>query len=198
MKSINKALAAGIAMIFATAAAFYFQAEYGNFTAPFFAALVVGYMFKDRIKEIGRRLFLEQLHTWLYDRRIAIYTQDGHHSLGVLREKVSFIKEADLPRRIREARDCDRLVQVDNDGFGENIICYTKDIVLHAESIRKIFGKTAKITGLNDIIRYDIRSLLTKMDDPVYTRLMLKEDALQPVSVHKVYHVNLVTKYASI
>lgn len=197
LEHMAQALAAGIAMIFATAAAFYFQAEYGNFTAPFFAALVVGYMFKDRIKEVGRRLFLEQLHTYLYDRRIAIYTQDGHHKLGVLREKVSFIHEGDLPRRIREARNSDQLVQVDNESSGENVICYTKDIVLHAKSIREIFGETAKITGLNDIIRYDIRSLLTKMDDPIHSRLMLKEGKLQPVSVHKVYHVNLVTKYAS-
>ena len=184
-------------MIFATAAAFYAQMRYGNLTAPFFAALVVGYMFKDRIKEAGRNLFLQQLHKYLYDRRIRIYTQDGKHHLGMLREKVTFIQEADLPRRVREARNYDQMVKVDNDGLGENIICYTKDITLYSDTIRQVFGDTFHITGINDIIRYDIRTLLPKMDDPVQTRFMLKDEELHSVPVHKVYHVNLISKYAT-
>src|SRR5688572_13350242 len=76
------ALAAGIAMVFATVVAFYFQRQYGNFTFPFFIALVVGYMFKDRIKELGRAFFTNYLQNALYDRRIVIRTQDGKHKLG--------------------------------------------------------------------------------------------------------------------
>ena len=197
LEHVAQALAAGIAMIFATAAAFFFQMRYGNFTAPFFAALVVGYMFKDRIKEIVRTLFVRQLQNFLHDRRIAIYTQDGARQLGVMREKVSFIHEDDLPRRIREARDCDMMGRVDNHGLSESIICYTKDIVLYADTIREVFGTAAQITGLNDIIRYDIRSLLPKMDDPIQKRFMLKDGDLQAVDTHKVYHINLVSKYAS-
>jgi len=110
LEHIAQAIAAGIAMIFATATAFYFQWRFGNFTLPFFVALVVGYMFKDRIKEIGRGLFINQLHNFIYDRRIAIHTQDNNpanknRKIGVLREKVSFIHEDDLPRRILEARN---------------------------------------------------------------------------------------------
>lgn len=194
---IAQAIAAGIAMIFATAIAFYFQARYGNFTTSFFAALVVGYMFKDRIKEIGRNYFANQLHNLLHDRRIAIYTQDEKHRIGLLREKVSVIQEEDLPRRIAEARNCDRFAQLDNNGFGETVIRYTKDIVLYADAIRRARGDSSPVTGINDIIRYDVRSLLSKMDDPIQTRLMLSEDQLITVPTHKVYHVNLISKYAS-
>lgn len=192
-----QAIAAGIAMVFATATAFYFQWHYGNFTAPFFAALVVGYMFKDRIKELGRNLFVNQLHAILYDRRIAIYTQDEKQRLGFLREKVSHLQEDDLPRRIREARNCDRFVQVENYGVGETIIRYTKDIVLYSDAIRSgTDHASSQVSGINDIIRYDIRSLLSKMDDPVHDRLMLSGDKLITVPTHKVYHVNLISKYA--
>lgn len=176
-------------MIFATAIAFYFQWCFGNFTTPFFTALVIGYMFKDRIKEIGRGLFVNQLHSFLYDQRIVIYTQNKQHRLGLLREKVSFIQEDDLPRRIREARNCDRFVQVENDGRDENIIHYTKDIILYADPIRKSVGDISQVTGINDIIRYDVRFLLSKMDDPIQKRLMLQDNQLVTVSTHKVYHI---------
>lgn len=197
LEHIVMALAAGVSMLFATATAFYFQYHYGNFTMPFFAALVVGYMFKDRIKEIGRSLFLQQLHERLYDRRIGIYTQDRKHHLGVLREKVTFLSDANLPRRIREARNSDQLSQIENEGLGETVICYTKQIVLYSDTIRQIFGSTFHITGINDIIRFDTRRLLTKMDDPVQRRFVLVDGKLQAVPVHKVYHVNLISKYAT-
>ena len=48
------AIAAGLAMLFATGVAFISQRRYGNLTLPFFVALVISYMFKDRIKEILR------------------------------------------------------------------------------------------------------------------------------------------------
>ncbi|MBI3959775.1 MAG: hypothetical protein HY328_13275, partial [Chloroflexi bacterium] len=64
------AIAAGVSMVFATVIAFYFQARFGIFTFPVFAALVVGYMFKDRIKEVGRLLSVRLLRNVLYDRRI--------------------------------------------------------------------------------------------------------------------------------
>jgi len=50
-------LAAGVAMMFATAVAFVSQQKYGNFTMAFFVALVISYMFKDRIKELARLYF---------------------------------------------------------------------------------------------------------------------------------------------
>jgi len=197
LEHFAQAIAAGIAMIFATTIAFYFQWRFGNFTFPFFVALVVGYMFKDRVKEIGRGLFMNTLHNFIYDRRIAIYTQDKKHQIGILREKVSFISEDELPRRIHEARDYDTFVQIENDRAGETIIRYTKDIVLFADAIREIMGAATQITSINDIIRYDIRSFLSKMDDPIQDRLMLKDDELITVPTHKVYHINLISKYAA-
>ncbi|HXW01516.1 MAG TPA: hypothetical protein VEC93_24105, partial [Anaerolineae bacterium] len=91
LEHILFAIAAGLSMVFATVVAFYFQERYGQLTFPFFMALVVGYMFKDRIKEGGRHLFSQYLQSNLYDRRTIIRTQDGKHKLGILREKVSFV-----------------------------------------------------------------------------------------------------------
>jgi len=189
------ALAAGISMIFATITAFYFQRSYGNFTFPVFVALVVGYMFKDRIKELGRQLLAHRLHERLYDRRINITTLDNKHKLGLLREKVNFVHEDDLPRPVKKARNKDTLIDLDNDGQGETIICYTKDIFLRARAFRGAFVGWPKINGLNDIMRYDVRAFLKRMDEPVQKRWYLKDRQLKTISCHKVYHLNFVSRY---
>ena len=54
-------LAAGLSMVFATVVSFSFQQTYGNFTMPLFIALVVSYMFKDRIKDLMHYWFANKL-----------------------------------------------------------------------------------------------------------------------------------------
>lgn len=198
MEQILMAIAAGISMIFATIVAFYFQSVYGNFTFPVFVALVIGYMFKDRIKEGGRAILANRLHAFLYDRRINIKTLDGKYALATLREKMSFIQENDLPQPVRTARHKDPFADLDNEGMGETIICHTKDIVLDGDLFPKAFKGLPKVSGLNDIIRYNIQPFLQKMADPVEDQFLLEAGELKTVHTHKVYHVNIVSRYKSI
>lgn len=197
MEQMLLALAAGISMFFATAVAFYFQSVYGSFTFPAFVALVVGYMFKDRIKQFGQTLFAGKLHSNLFDRRIYIKTLDGKYKLATLREKITFMKESEISHEVRVARQKDPFADLDNDQKGETIICHTKDIVLNADLFRKAFTGLPKISGLNDIIRYDIYRYLRKMDDPVEENLLLREGRLEVVHAQKVYHINVVSQYSS-
>lgn len=192
------AIAAGLSMTFATIVAFYFQYRYGQLTFPFFIALVVGYMFKDRIKELGRQLFAHYLQHLLYDRRTIIRTQNGRHKLGILREKVSFVAEKDIPPSILQARSRDQFTELDNDGQGEYIICYAKNIVLFTAAFKEAHVDVPEITGINDIMRYDVRAYLRKMDEPVQSRSYLEAGQLKTVSCHKVYHLNFISRYRSI
>jgi predicted Zn-ribbon and HTH transcriptional regulator len=198
MEQVLMAIAAGVSMIFATIIAFYFQQIYGNFTFPVFVALVIGYMFKDRIKEMGRALLANKLQTILYDRRINIKTLDGKYRLAVLREKMSFIRENNLPQSVRTARHKDPFADLDNEGMGETIICHTKDIVLDGKLFPKAFKGFPKVSGLNDIIRYNIQPYLRKMADPVEDQPLLENGQLKNVRTHKVYHINIVSRYKSI
>ena len=198
LEQILMALAAGISMVFATFVAFYFQSTYGNFTFPFFVALVVGYMFKDRIKETGRAILAGTLHSRLYDRKINIRTLDGKYKLAVLREKINFLNERELTERVRSARKKDPFADLDNDRQGETIIRHTKDIVLNADLFPKAFDSMPKISGLNDIIRYDIHPFLRKMADPVREHPLLENGQIKVVHTNKVYHINYVSHYKSI
>ena len=190
--------AAGLAMIFATAVAFYFQFRFGNFTLPFFIALVIGYMFKDRIKEISRIVFAKRLENYLFDRRITIRTQDGAHRLGVLREKVRFIQEREVPLSVLRARNRDEITEISNEGRGENIICYTKEIELQIKDAEKVLRGFPEITGINDILRFDVRHFLKKMAEPMQERFIIREGELVSLLCHKVYHVNLVSRYKTV
>lgn len=198
IEQLLMALAAGFSMVFATIVAFYFQSVYGSFTFPAFVALIVGYMFKDRIKEAGRALLAGKLHANLFDRRIKINTLDGKYQLAILREKLTFLKESDLSQEVRTARQKDPFTDLDNDRQGETIICHTKDIVLNGDLFRKAFAGLPKTSGLNDIIRYDIYPYLRKMDDPIEDQLLLCDGELRTVQAHKVYHVNIVSQYTSL
>lgn len=198
MEHILFSIAAGVSMIFATVVAFYFQYIYGVFTFPVFIALVVGYMFKDRIKEIGRGMLSSYLHNILNDRRIVLKTQDGKHKLGILKEKVSFISEKDVPRLVLKARNRDNITDLSNEGQTEHIICYSKEIVLFTNAFKQVFSDAPEISGINDILRYDIRAYLRKMDEPVQLKSYLEGDQLKTVTCHKIYRLNIVSRYRSI
>ncbi|MEZ4656959.1 MAG: hypothetical protein R2911_05255 [Caldilineaceae bacterium] len=188
------ALAAGISMIFATVIAFYAQRVYGNFTTPLFVALVVGYMFKDRIKELGRAFFARSLHNRLYDRRIVVKTLDGEHEIGYIREKVRFVSEQAAPPAVLKARNRQLLSDIANDGQGEQVICYAKEVVLFKDIFRKLYGESPPIRGLNDIMRYDVHQLLRKMANPpeqIHARWRRTQDGALPQGLSRQYCVGL-------
>ncbi|MCE7983572.1 MAG: hypothetical protein DYG89_20555 [Caldilinea sp. CFX5] len=189
------ALAAGISMFFATVVAFYFQSRYGAFTFPVFIALVVGYMFKDRIKELGRLLSLRLLQSRYYDRRIEIHTLQDNQRLGRMREKMVFLKAAELPPRIVEERNQGVMSIIENGAQGEQILCYTRDVALHTKAFARIYPDGPPITGVADILRLDVRPFLHKMDDPIEQRLGLDGDRLRTVKCAKVYYINVVSVY---
>src|SRR5690606_5189565 len=164
LEHILSAVAAGLSMVFATVIAFYFQYRYGQLTFPFFVALVIGYMFKDRIKELGRHFFAQHLRNWLYDRRILIKTRDGAHTLGFLREKVTLVSEDKTPAAILAQRNRNSITALDNEGQEEHVLCYNKEVVLRTGAFKRIYTGGPQITGVTDIMRLDMRPYLRKMD----------------------------------
>jgi hypothetical protein len=195
LEQILFAVAAGLSMVFATAVAFYFQAQYGQLTLPFFAALIIGYMFKDRIKETGRLFFAQHLSNWLYDRRILVKTLDGEETLGYLREKVTFLPEAAIPPAIMRQRNRNLITELDNEGQGEHVLCYTKEVVLRAHVFAQLYAGGPPLRGITDIMRLDVRPYLRKMDDPVARWFHLHAGKLQISQAAKVYYLNFVSAY---
>ena len=198
LEQILFALAAGVSMLFATIIAFYFQQRYGNFTFPFLLALVVGYMFKDRIKESMRGTSSRLLRNVVYQRRTQLTTLDGSAKLGYIRERVSFVAEEAVPVPVMTARNRNVMADLDNDGQGETVIRYEKVVVLHRRAFHEIYRNAPGISAVKDIMRFDIRAFLRKMDEPVQRWSYLNNGTVEDLRLPKVYFLNFVHRYETL
>ena len=103
MEQIYYSIAAGVAMIFATAVAWATQVRYGNITWPLFIVLVISYMLKDRIKELMRFYFAHKLGNKYYDKKAKI--QIGSKDVGIIKEGVDFISFGKTPQEVLKLRN---------------------------------------------------------------------------------------------
>ena len=193
-KEAAYAVAAGCAMIFATVIAFLFQKKYGDFTLPFFIALVVGYMFKDRLKDFMRNYIQNKFITRFYDIRTFIYDLKKRGRLGVCSEMFRFVRRKDVPAEILRIRNMDHITSMDNEANGENILTYKKVIRLYSKRIPK---KGYPVCGLSDIMRFNVAYLLKYMDDPVTDIYVLNDEDYQVIPGKRVYHVNIVLRFCA-
>ncbi|WP_372869922.1 hypothetical protein [Shewanella sp.] len=69
---------AALAMAFATGVAFATQKAFGNFSTPFFVSLVLSYIFKDRIKELGRNYLMQKFFSNCFQHHYRFYTNDNN------------------------------------------------------------------------------------------------------------------------
>lgn len=180
------AVAAGISMIIATLIAFYYQVKYGNFTVPFFISLVVGYMFKDRIKEVTRHFLVKKARRRLYDRRIIIRNPNNEY-VGQMREKLSYLKNGSVDSQIFTG------VRPELLKGNRQILKFSKMVYVDAGTAGRY--QDFKIQAISDITRIDIRQFLKKMTEPSRTRQVIYGNKLQEYSVKRVYSIPVVVAF---
>ena len=191
-EQIFLSLAAGISMIFATAIAFSFQKTYGNLTMPFFVALVVSYMLKDRIKELGRYYFAHKLGKSYFDHKTSITLNDNN--IGWSKEAVDFISEDNTPPEVIRIRNRSAILEADNRNNNEKIILYRKRVRLNRKNLDKC--GVYPLNGIHEIIRFNIFNFTNKMDNPEVPLYILDKDDL-PIRIkgEKIYYLNLIMQF---
>jgi hypothetical protein len=201
LEQVLFATAAGVSMVFATLVAFYAQSIYGQISLPVFLALVIAYMFKDRIKESGRAVSAHILSRRLFDNRTTIQTQDGERDLGHVREKMVHVRpkgrERTVPPAVLAARDSDPHYEPELLGQPEVVIHYAKQVTLRKDAFRYLAQDGLLISAINDITRLDIRSFLRKMDNPYEERLVLHDGKVERVRCQRTYHLNLISVFGA-
>jgi hypothetical protein len=186
-------IAAGLSMVFATLIAFLAQQRFGNFTLPLFVALVVGYVFKDRIKELTKIYLEKWLSRRVSDSKTSFFDNDGRR-MGVCREMVRFLNPDQVPREILALRNKDHLTEIANFWQSEKIIQYRKNVSLFRKPLQRA-NPGYETTAVNDIIRYNVRRLLWNMDEPEKELLALQKDgSVGPVTGARVYKINLLLR----
>lgn len=186
-------LAAGLSMVFATAIAFSFQSRYGNFTYPFFIALVISYMLKDRIKELTRYYLGGKLNKRLFDHKNTIQVKDNPR-IGWCKESFDFVKEEGIPKRVSKLRNRSQIMEFENKSANEKIILYRKLIRINRKRLNHNY-KHYEITGINDIIRFNISRFVKNMDNPKVPAYILTDDGFENIMGDKLYYINLIMKF---
>ena len=184
--------AAGLSMIFATFVAFKAQHFFGSFTTPLFMALVVSYIFKDRIKDLIKFYFNKKFRKKVFDYKTVI----KHNSkiIGVASERATITSFEYLDEEIKKIRVPQDFTIINNGINGEDVIFYKKKIKIFSSAVdEKLHG--IKIDGINDIIRFDISKYTRNMDNPTKKIFFYKDRNYTVIKAKKVYHINLVMIY---
>jgi hypothetical protein len=189
------AVGAGVAMLFATTVAFAVQWAYGTLSLTFFGALVVSYMFKDRLKAAAQDYFKRALSKNLFDQASDILDPHADVVIGRCREQVSFADERHVDPQVLRRRARDAMADMDNLGRSESILHYVKEITLRSNILLREGTRKRAVT---DIARFHLGRFLSRMDDPEADVPVLgEEDRPGRRSGSRVYHVNMVIKLTS-
>jgi len=187
------ALAAGLAMVFSTGIAFYYQQVYGNFTMPFFIALVVSYMLKDRIKGLISLSVVSRSRFFFNDFKVKITNALGE-KIGIFKENFIFVPLKKLGPKVKKHRLTDMVINMSERSLNEQIIQYKKKIVIYP----KKFGDDLpdkNINGMTDVTRFNFHRFIQYMDNPKKDYILIKKGEVYHKIANKIYHINIIQKF---
>ena len=188
VEQILYSLAAGAAMVVATLSSFFFQQRYGNFTLPFLIALVISYMFKDRLKDWLRLFFARRVSSKVFDTRTD-FSIKGRH-IGWSKDSMDFIDSDKIQPEVMQLRN--RIPLFDEvSGKDEKVILFRKKVQVWRWELAK--ASPFPLKGINDIMRYNITEFVRKMDNPSFPLAGTWENEdYQPVEGRKIYRITFV------
>lgn len=189
VEQLYYSIAAGVAMIFATAVAWHTQVKYGNITWPLFLVLVVSYMLKDRIKDLLRYYFAHKLGNKYFDKKAIV--EIGKKRIGVIKEGVDFISASKIPERVMELRNMSATIDDVTRIFEEKVILYRKRVGINGRVLAE--NDDYPMQGINEIMRLHMTRFTQKMDNPeIPVDTLGENDEVSTVKVQKSYYINIV------
>lgn len=188
IQHVAYSIAAALAMIFATGIAFIWQIQYGAVSGPLFVALVISYIFKDRLKDILRDYMTAAFSRHVFDRRLNVYQHTT--ALGTCRELFEFLETKHLPSDVRAVRE----LTADELPFAlrqEEIMYYRKNIL-----VRPGESTVCDTRGLLDITRLNLWELSRNMDGDTEHFLLLDEDKTRSAKGIKTYPLYIIRRHS--
>lgn len=162
---------------------------------------VAAYVFKDRIKDWTKEYFNEKLKHYLPDFEMKMHythfdtqVDVSRHYLGFSREYVRYLKKENLPHDVRYLRDLGHNVELEPER-NEVMIHYAKQFHFQSDVFR---NQLKHVRFLKEIVRFDLSKFLAKLDEPQKKlRYFDSETGVMSMRAPKVYHINLILKYAA-
>jgi uncharacterized membrane protein YeaQ/YmgE (transglycosylase-associated protein family) len=190
-------VAAAIAMLFATVIALMATSIWGaTLSMAFVGAMVLSYVIKDRIKELGKRHLGRRARGLLPDHVLQIRAEGREDALGTCKESFLVTDVSKLSPELIELRYCDLQSHEAIEGRPENVLCYQKEVQLSSASLSE---HLAGATGLTDVVRLSVAPMLERMDDnwEIYRYVHPQTRALCDARCARVYHINVLLRLTS-
>lgn len=191
LEELLYSISAGIAMIFATAIAFYYNKVFGNFTIRFFFVLVISYMFKDRIKEWFRNFFSTILQKQVLDHRFNLY-DDNNKKIGSSLDGFSFVPRRNLVDDIINIRNSKEEEIISYTNNNEKVMKFTRRIKIRAKSFLKTF-KNIRLRGVNDVIIFNFSPIILRLEDTRIPIYVSKKGKVKIVYANKQIPIHIIT-----
>lgn len=189
-------LAAAMAMLVATVCIVLIHAVWSaSLSVTFLTAMVISYVIKDRIKELGKRHLGRRVRRSLSDHVVRIVGSE-QQSLGVMKEWFDVVSIGDIPREVVDMRYAELGSQVAIEGRPENVLHHRKDIRLHSVPLSDQFSGA---DGLTDVLRLNLNPFMVRMDDPVELYRYVNPDtqSVEVAPCSRVYRINMVFRFTS-
>lgn len=181
-------VAAAVSMLFATIIAFSWQGTYGSLSMNLFWAMVIAYIFKDRIKESLRAWLYKRFQKWIPDRRLQLERGSYRHA-GQVEESFRFINAEQVPEAVRKLRESAHTIELLSGKLPEDILLYKKEVTL--EKLRTLTQDTGN--SVLDIMRLNTRDFLRYTETLFEELPVLEEDAAETAARQafgeKIYHI---------
>jgi len=178
-------------MLFATIAILVIQELWAaSLSTAFLTAMVLAYVIKDRIKELGKRQLGKRLKGMMADHLVHIQGIDGTE-VGSAEESFQVRQPHQVPQQIVDCRFSDLDTHEAINGRPETVLCYKKKITLSSDGLRAQF---AGATGLTDIVRLNLRPMMARMDDAweTYRYIHPQTHVVVETQCARVYHINVL------
>lgn len=189
VEQLYYSIAAGVAMIFATAVGWIFQVKFGNITFPLFIVLVISYMLKDRIKDLMRFYFAHRLGNKYFDKKASINI--GNNKVGEIKEAVDFISGSKIDPVITLMRNKMSFIDNESKVLEEKVLLYRKLIVIGKNKFT--CGRYYPFNGINEIMRLHIGRFMQKIDNPeVFIDSIDRIGHVSAIAVQRIYYIHIV------
>lgn len=184
-------IASAAAMFFAVIVMIYAQTRYSITSGIFILIAVISYVFKDRIKDFVKLLFMEKATFFIYDRKIRIKEPSHKFSIGYIKESFFILDPKSIEDDIKRERQKSYSI-VHEDLSNETIIKYKKIIKIDNN---KIFSYHMRRRNLIDITRFSIYDFLKHSDDEKVEYPIYKDGRFENEKISKNYIMNIVVRY---
>ncbi|MGE4583740.1 MAG: hypothetical protein AB7C91_03750 [Sphaerochaeta sp.] len=188
--------AAGVAMAFATLTAVFAETTFIKNSLQWALIVIIGYVFKDRIKEWLRLFFKAVLPKMMADEISSFLSPKTNRKICSSRIRLKFEDVEGLPAKVKEIRK-DKSNPFQDMLPKEDVIHYIRNLEMHPLTKHGLDrDQFPRENNFTLVTRIRLDDFLKEMDDPndVLFRMDPNVDELDQLNSERVYHLHLVLR----